>query len=182
MRGKIVVLGMLGSAALLLVYSLWFFSSTPTPSERFNMRRRPLEADVAGPAILRERGGDLLRTSIEIDTMDNIGGVRHGLATYKSFEGKPITFEVLYQPSVKPSIVEFFTVEAFAKRAGSTDERNITMRIHAEAQTPYAYGVYAAATYTYYEFAWVNGDWLLRASTRDAGIDALLLFVNGYVY
>lgn len=178
MRGKLMVVALLLLAAGTFVASLWFMDINTPVDERFNMRRRPLESDTPGYMILRERAGDYLRTKLEVDTLDREQGSRHGVAEYL-VEGKTVRLEVFFVAEGKPTLDQ--ALDGFVERAEG-DSRFATIKKYPEARTPYAFGVYSGNTYTYYEFSWINGAWILRASTRDAGQDSLLKFVNGYVY
>ncbi|HRE47756.1 MAG TPA: hypothetical protein PLD47_08525 [Aggregatilineales bacterium] len=180
MRGKLVVIGLGLFAAVLLVYSLWFTNNHTPIDERFNMRRQGLDADTPGALILRERAGDYLRQSLRIDTLDTVGVGRHGAAVYHDFEGKAISLEVVLAGETPPTLRAAF--EGFAERAGGASTANTVIRLHPDGRIPYGYGVYAAANYTYYEFTWLNGGWIIRVSTREAGSESLLRFANGYVY
>lgn len=177
MRGKIVVISMFVMAALLFGYSLWFVNNHSPIDERFNMRRKPLEPDTPGALILKERAGDFLRSGLSVDTLDALEGRRHGIATY-DVEGKTVTLEAERFES-PPTLDMAFA--AFLTRAGGED-RFSTLNLHPEAQLPYGYAVFAGLEYTYYEFSWINGNWILRVSTRDAGAEALLRFANGYTF
>lgn len=180
MRGKLIVISMLAAAALLFVYSLWFVNNHSPVDERFNMRRESLADDTPGPLILRERAGDYNRKSLEVDSLDTPGTSRHGIATYLDFEGKVIQLEVQLMSAPLPSIETIF--ESFPARAGAVESRYITLKLHPEARIPYGFGTYAASTYTYYELGWLNGNWIIRVSTREAGQESLLRFANSYVY
>lgn len=176
--GSFFVILMFIGAALLFVYSLWFVNTHSPVEERFNQRRRPLEADTAGYLILRERAGDYLRTALNVDTLDATEGRRHGVAEYE-VEGKTVRLEVEYIPDSTPTLDMVF--EGFLERANGTDTASVLKRFP-EARTPYYFAVFSGFTYTYYEFGWINGNWILRASSREAGQESLLKFVNGYVY
>ncbi len=176
--GSIFVILMFVGAALLFAYSLWFISAHSPVEERFNQRRRPLAADTAGYLILRERAGDYLRTALDVDTLDALEGRRHGVADYE-VEGKPVRLEVEYIPDGTPTLDQVFS--GFLERANGTDTGS-TLKRFPEARTPYYFAVYSGFTYTYYEFGWINGNWILRASSREAGQETLLKFANGYVY
>jgi hypothetical protein len=176
--GSIFVILMFVGAALLFAYSLWFISAHSPVEERFNQRRRPLTADTAGYLILRERAGDYLRTALDVDTLDALEGRRHGVADYE-VEGKPVRLEVEYIPDGIPTLDQVFS--GFLERANGTDTGS-TLKRFPEARTPYYFAVYSGFTYTYYEFGWINGNWILRVSSREAGQETLLKFANGYVY
>ncbi|PJF35383.1 MAG: hypothetical protein CUN49_10830 [Candidatus Thermofonsia Clade 1 bacterium] len=176
--GSFFVILMFIGAALLFIYSLWFVNTHSPVEERFNQRRRPLEADTPGYLILRERAGDYLRTALNVDTLDAAEGRRHGVAEY-NVEGKTVRLEVEYIPDQTPTLDMVFA--GFLERADGTDTGSVLKRFP-EARTPYYFAVFSGFTYTYYEFGWINGNWILRASSREAGQEALLRFVNGYVY
>lgn len=176
MRGKIIVVFMLLGALALLLYSLWFVGSRSPVDERFNMRREALEPDAPGASLLREVVGDYVRTTLDVDTLDSDAPDRHGSALYR-VEGHEVRLDV--QRAAPGLHIEQLFV-GFAARAGGDDAAGTLIRLHEEADTPYGYGVYSAPTYIYYEFTWRNGDWVLRASTRDAGSEGLLRFVNNY--
>ncbi|PJF31783.1 MAG: hypothetical protein CUN51_02245 [Candidatus Thermofonsia Clade 1 bacterium] len=176
--GSLFVIFMFIGAALLFAYSLWFVNTHSPVEERFNQRRRPLAADAAGPIILRERAGDYMRIALNVDTLDATEGRRHGIADY-DVDGKTVRLEVEYIPDATPTLDMVFA--GFFERSGGTDTASVLKRFP-EARTPYYFAVFSGFTYTYYEFGWINGNWILRASTRDAGQEALLRFVNGYVY
>lgn len=177
MRGKIVVLIMILGALALLVYSLWFVGNQSQPDERFNMRREPLGSGAPGASLLREVVGDYTRTALDVDTLDSDSPDRHGSAHY-DVEGHDVMLEVQRVPSPGLTVEQSFA--EFAARAGGDDAAGTVIRLHPDAEIPYGYGVYSAPTYIYYEFTWRNGDWVLRASTRDAGSEGLLRFVNNY--
>jgi hypothetical protein len=177
MRGKYIVILMLLGAAALLAYSLWFVNSRSPVDERFNMRREPLEADAPGAALLRELVGDYVRTSLDVGTLDSDAPIRRGSAHY-DVEGHDVMLEVQSAPEIGPGAEQLFV--DFAERAGGDDAAGTVIRLHDDALMPYGYGVYSGPTSIYYEFAWRNGDWVLRASTRDAGSEGLLRFVNNY--
>lgn len=177
MRGKIVVILMIVGALALLAYSLWFVGSRSQVDERFNMRREPLTPGAPGASMLREVVGDYRRTALDVATLDSDAPDRHGSAHY-DVEGHDVTLDVQRVPSPGPTIEQLFA--DFAARAGGDDAAGTVIRLHPDAETPYGYGVYSAPTYIYYEFTWRNGDWVLRASTRDAGSEGLLRFVNNY--
>ncbi len=176
--GSLFVIVMFIGAALLFAYSLWFINTHSPVEERFNQRRRPLAADTAGYYILRERAGDYLRTALTVDTLDATAGRRHGIAEY-DVEGKTVRLEVEFIPDATPTLDTVFS--GFFERSGGTDTATVLKRFP-EARTPYYFAVFSGFTYTYYEFGWINGNWILRASTQDAGQEALLKFANGYVY
>jgi hypothetical protein len=177
MRGKLVVMSLFVMAALLFGYSLWFVNNHSPVDKRFNMRRKPLADDTAGALILKERAGDFLRSGLTVDTLDATEGRRHGIATY-DVEGKTVTLEV-ERFETTPTLEMAFA--DFLSRAGG-EARFSTLTLHPEAQLPYGYAVFAGLEYTYYEFSWINGNWILRVSTRDAGAEALLRFANGYTF
>lgn len=179
MRGKYVVIAMLLGALALFLYSLWFVSTTSPVDQRFNVRREPLGDDTPGALILRQRAGDYLRQELLVDTLDSLSGSRHGSAEYL-VDGRLVRLEVQDYPEGPPSLDALFA--DFGARAGGNDAAGTAIRLYPEAQIPYGYGVYSAPTYIYYEFTWINGNWVLRASTREAGSEALLRFANGYVY
>ncbi|MCS6872447.1 MAG: hypothetical protein RML95_09385 [Anaerolineae bacterium] len=176
--GSLFIIFMFIGAALLFAYSLWFVNTHSPVEARFNQRRRPLAADTAGYYILRERAGDYLRTSLNVDTLDATEGRRHGIAEY-DVDGKTVRLEVEYIPDATPTLDMVF--DGFFERSNGTDTASVLKRFP-QARTPYYFAVFSGFTYTYYEFGWINGNWILRASTRDAGQEALLRFVNGYVY
>ncbi|MBO9308602.1 MAG: hypothetical protein J7551_02330 [Chloroflexi bacterium] len=176
--GSFFVILMLIGAALLFIYSLWFVNTHSPVEERFNQRRRPLKADTPGYLILRERAGDYLRTALNLGTLDATEGRRRGAAEYE-VEGKAVRLEVEYIPDATPTLEMVF--EGFLERANGTETASVLKRFP-EARTPYYFAIFSGFTYTYYEFGWINGNWILRASSREAGQEALLKFVNGYVY
>lgn len=178
MRGKLVVISMVLSTVLLFAYSLWFVNNHTPLDERFNMRRQPLADDAPGGLLLRERAGDFKRQSLNTDTLDIPSAARHGTAIYLDFEGKPIQLEVQLLGSAKPTIADIFA--DFATRAGGKDSTAI--KLHPESRIAYGYGVYSAPNYTYHEFSWINGNWIIRVATREAGGESLLRFANGYPY
>jgi hypothetical protein len=176
-RGKIIVVVMLLGALALLAYSLWFVGSRSAVDERFNMRREALAPDAPGASLLRELVGDYPRTSLDVGTLDSDAPDRHGSADY-DVEGHTVTLDVQRIAVPGPGIEQLLA--DFAARADGDDAAGTVIRLHADAETPFGYGVYSAPTYIYYEFTWRNGDWVLRASTRDAGSEGLLRFVNNY--
>ncbi len=184
MRGKIVVIVMILGGALMLAYSLWYVGSHSPIDQRFNMKRKSLPDNAPGPAILPMQAGDYSRSALEIDTLDTLdtpGVVRHGKATYL-VEEKPVQLEVKAIRGNKPTLNDLFT--DFATRAGapSMNDGGIAVTTHPEASLPYGFGAYLGPAYTYYEFTWINGNWIFRVSTREAGSESLLRFVNGYVF
>jgi len=182
MRGKIVVVVILLAGAVMFAYSLWFISSHTPVDERFNMQRTALPDGAPGPALLPERAGDYDRLTLAIDTLDAKQPPRHGNATY-SVEGQSVLLEVQLLPDGAPSMDAAFA--DFSKRAGIPSNDNgagVTISRHETGKIHYGFGVYSGPRYIYYEFTWINGNWLMRASTRSAGSEALLRFVNGYVF
>lgn len=177
MRGKVIVVIMLLGALALLVYSLWFVGSRSLVDERFNMRREALEPDAPGASLLRELVGDYRRTDLDVGTLDSDTPNRRGSATY-SVEGHAVRLDV--QRVAAPGLDIELLFADFAARAGGDDAAGTVIRLHPDAPISYGYGVYSAPTYIYYEFSWRNGDWALRASTRDADSEGLLRFVNNY--
>jgi hypothetical protein len=180
MRGKLVVMLMFFSAVVLFIYSLWFVNTNSPIDQRFNLRRANLPDDAPGGLILRQRAGDFERTDFLVDSLDTPGAARHGSATYLDYEGKPIAFEAQLVKDGPPTLQGAFS--DFAARAGGSDAAGTAITLHPEARFPYGYGVYSATGYLYYEISWINGNWILRASTREAGSESLLRFVNGYGY
>jgi hypothetical protein len=181
MRGKIIVLAMLTSAAALLIYSLWFVGNHSPADQRFNMRRMALAADAPGAMALPPSVGEFTRTELAPGTLDSATAGRSGSAEYIDYTNAPVRLEVTHIGSGAAGQALFAD---FAARAGAAEGegRNISLRQYDESRPPYGLGIYSATTYTYYEFAWRSGEWLLRASTRTAGVEALLRFVNSYRY
>jgi hypothetical protein len=180
MRGKIVVVIMLLAATGLFAFSLWY-TNTHTPlDEQFNMQRKALAADAPGGLILQELVEDYHRISFDPGTLDTPGVLRHGTATYRDARDKPIKLEVQAVPGQSPSLQDLFT--GFGSRAGGNDAGATVIKLHPESPIPYGYGVYSAATYVYYEFTWLNGNWIIRVSTREAGGESLLRFANSYPF
>jgi hypothetical protein len=182
-----MVVLMLGAGALMLAYSLWFSNNFTPLDERFNMRRKVPSATIAGALLLRHELSDLTRISLAVDTLDNQTGSRHGTAAYRDADGKQIDIEVLRPASNDPRELDIEQIFAgFGQRAGSLGNTSASsatiIRLHPESKIPYGYGVYSDPAYTYYEFTWVNNGWVFRASTREAGSESLLRFVNGYPY
>jgi hypothetical protein len=196
---------MLAAGAALFGYSLWFANNTSPVFERFNMRRMELPTDAPGSRILRQRAGDFERAALTVDTLEAQGGGRHGAAIYRDFEGKAIQFEARLvgegkaeaeidtesRANAPTDITGIPSLEAlfadFGARAGvsgvnPSDLSGVAIRLFPEARYPYGFGVYSSPTYTYFEFIWLNNGWVLRASTREAGSESLLRFVNGYMY
>lgn len=180
MRGKLVVIAMILAAFALLAYSLWYMNTNSPIDERFNLRREPLADDAPGALLLRQQAGDFIRADFDADSLDAKGETRHGTATYLDHLGKPIQFEARLVKGTQPTIRTAFA--DFSIRAGGSDAAGTVIKLHPEARFPYGYAVYSAPTYIHYEIAWINGGWLLRAWTREAGSESLLRFVNGYGY
>lgn len=178
-RGKIVVIVMLGGAALLLFYSLWYVNHQTTVDERFNMRRQALPDNISGPLMLPDSLGEFQRVALDVDTLDTPGAQRHGVATYKDVDGKVLRLDVQQTTEPRPTLEALFS--DFATRAGG-DLANSTIRLHADGPTRYGYGAYSGPTYTYYELTWINANWIIRVSTQEAGSESLLRFVNGIPY
>jgi hypothetical protein len=180
MRGKIVVVTLLLAAAALFVFSLWYTNSHTPLDEQFNMRRKALAADAPGGLILQELVEDYHRIAFDPGTLDTPGAIRHGTAVYRDANDKPIKLEVQAVPDKSPALQDLFA--NFADRAGGKDAGATVIKLHPESPIPYGYGVYSATTYVYYEFTWINGDWIIRVSTREAGGESLLRFANSYPF
>jgi hypothetical protein len=180
MRGKIVVLTMLLAAAALFVFSLWY-TNTHTPlDEQFNMRRKALAVDAPGGLILQELVEDYHRVSFDPGTLDTPGTLRHGTAVYRDAQDNPLKLEVQAMSGQSPALQDLFA--GFGDRAGGKDAGATAIKLHPESSIPYGYGVYSATTYVYYEFTWINGDWIIRVSTREASGESLLRFANSYPF
>jgi hypothetical protein len=180
MRGKIVVLTMLLAAAALFVFSLWYTNTHTSLDEQFNMRRKALAADAPGGLILQELVEDYRRVSFDPGTLDTPGALRQGTALYHDVHDNPIKLEVQGVSGQPPLLQDLFT--GFGDRAGGKAAGATAIKLHPESSIPYGYGVYSATTYVYYEFTWINGNWIMRVSTREAGGESLLRFANSYPF
>jgi hypothetical protein len=161
MRGKIVV-GLIGLLALAgLIANLWYVSTRSPADQRFNLKRQHITKDTASRLLLPERVGDFARKSITAIEA-NASGDLEGSAAYADTDGKQIMLSVRKPGRGAPNL-ESLT--------------NGQYRLHADAEFPFGYSeTYGPA------FVWLNGDWVLGASTAQATSGELLQFVNAYPF
>ncbi len=161
MRGKIVV-GLIGLLALIgLIANIWFVTTRSPADQRFNLKRQHIVRDTALNLLLPERVGDFLRKSLTPIEADSSGDLQ-GSAAYADTDGKQILLSVRKPGRGVPSL-ESLT--------------NGQYRLHSDAEFPFGYSeTYGSA------FVWINGDWVIGASTAQASSDALLQFANAYPF
>jgi hypothetical protein len=161
MRGKIVV-GLIGLLALVgLIANLWFVNTRSSADQRFNLKRQHITKDTAPALLLPERVGDFTRQSITAIEA-NASGDLEGSATYADIDGKQIMLSVRKPARSAPNL------EALT---------NGQYRLHKDAEFPFGYSeAYGPA------FVWLNGDWVVGASTAQATSDELLQFANAYPF
>lgn len=174
MSGKITVGVLLLGAVGLLAFTLWFLRQSTPVDERFNLKRDSLTDDAAGPYVLISEAGDFTRQSFN-PIPDGSGNDRHGSATYTDADSQPVHFEAqLVKDGTPRAQLEGLTLPTAAT--------NSTTKAHFDAQTPFFYRTYQLSGTTYQEFAWINNNWLLRASMQAADPEPLLRFVDGYPF
>jgi len=182
MRGKIVVVG-LGVATIgVLLLGYWLFFAKSPIDQRFNLNRTVIPKNFNTDYLLPDAVGDFVRQSIS-KAQAQSDGTLSGVATYADTDGKKIvllirtgqlrntpaeTLQMQYQPlqSEYPGAAPVLRTDA-----------------------PFPYGYFSAtqnkdssAGSALIDFRWINGEWLIQASTQETDAESLLQFVNLYPY
>lgn len=183
MRGKIAVLGMVLLTIAILIFGYWFLFVKSPVYQRFKLNRTAISRAFNPDALLPEAVGDFKRLSFD-PVQDQADGSVSGSAIYADTDGKKI---VLYITSDKagntPStILQILYQPIVAQHPGNTPI------FQADAPFPYAFFTATVESsdgkpgYVYSDFTWLNGDWVLKASTQETDTESLLQFVNIYLY
>src|SRR5258706_10500705 len=155
MRGKFVVILMLAFSVAFGLFGAWYFGTRSPLDERFNLNRKMAPQDRQG--LLPDHVGDFQRQSIS-----PISG-EAGSAMYADVDNKPITLAIR-------------SVSNPSAELGALDGSFV---LHTDAKFPFGYSTNTPSGQT---FIWINGPWLIQASTTEATADALLQFVNAYPF
>jgi hypothetical protein len=170
MRGKWLVVGLLLATVVFAIYGLWYFGTSSAPDDRFNLNRQPIPADANQALFFPNPPSGFTRASLQPMAADNTGRAS-GSAVYNSND-HPVELLVRSIQGLDPQRVLNSSDQLDACTHTAS---NIT--VHPDAKTPYRYSTCPG---NQFEFTWINGNWLLRASSED--VEALLRFVNAYPF
>ena len=170
MRGKLLVVGLLLATAVFAVYGVWYFGTSSAPDTRFNLNRQPIPASANGELFFPNPPSGFTRTNLQPMAPDGAGRAS-GSAVYNS-NGHPVELLLRSVQGLDPQ-----RVLNSADQLATCTHAASAITMHLDAKTPYRYSVCPG---NQFEFTWINGNWLLRASSDD--VEALLHFVNAYPY
>jgi hypothetical protein len=174
--GKFMVILILLAAGAMLVFSLWYTGSRSPLDQRFALNRTPAPLNQATIPPDYGAADKLLPANISAFVRLTLKPLNlaqprpHGEAIYDGGNGDiQLTVDRIPASESPDDALN----NAFVQ-AGATQVTR-----HADAKFPFVYVHDAASANT---LIWVNGPWLITASSDQVDSEVLLLFANSYPY